>query len=163
MLAKSFLHSHFADFWWCVLPRRSLSTSTAFFQPIFYHLPPLQLVEVLEGAILCGVAEVAQAVLLRGTMGGLCRFAISSFRRVPRRGSSAAFLVDLINILESTPQLSEMIRREMHATWDDFVRTDIAMHNGQRRHVFDQGSDDHEDDDGEINGATEAEPDGVNH
>ena len=107
---------------------------------------PLQLVEVLEGAILCGVAEVAQNVLLRGTMGGLCRFAISSFRRVPHRGSSAAFLVDLINIIESTPQLSEMIRREMRAAWDEFVCTDIAIHNAQRRHVFDQQGNFEEDD-----------------
>lgn len=93
---------------------------------------------MLEGAVLCGVPEVAQTVLLRGTMGGLCRFAMSSFRRVPQRGSSAAFLVDLINIIESTPQLSEMIRREMRASWNDFVITDIAIHNAQRRHVFDQ-------------------------
>jgi hypothetical protein len=121
----------------------------------------LQLVEVLEGAMLCGVDEVAQNVLLRGTMGGLCRFAIASFRRVPRRGSSAAFLVDLINIIESTPQLSEMIRREMRATWDEFVCTDIAMHNAQRRHVFDQQDTFGEDDsDGETTGRAEGEPEG---
>ena len=74
-----------------------------------------QLMEVLESAILCGVGEVAQAVLLRGTMGGLCRFAVSSFRRTPCRGSAAAFLVDLINIIESTPHLSAMIRCEPRA------------------------------------------------
>ena len=123
----------------------------------------LQLVEVLEGAILCGVAEVAQNVLLRGTMGGLCRFAISSFRRVPHRGSSAAFLVDLINIIESTPQLSEMVRREMRTAWDEFVCTDIAMHNAQRRHVFDQQDNFEEDDsDGEAMGRPEAEGEGEN-
>ena len=120
-----------------------------------------QLVEVLEGAILCGEHEVAQNVLLRGTMGGLCRFAISSFRKVPRRGSSAAFLVDLINIIESTPHLSEMIRREMRATWDEFVCTDIAMHNAQRRHVFDQqGSFEEDNSDGEETGRCEGEPEG---
>lgn len=104
------------------------------------------------------MTKVAENVLLRGTMGGLCRFAISSFRRVPRRGSSAAFLVDLINIIESTPQLSEMIRREMGARWDQFVCTDIAIHNAQRRHVFDQqGSFEEDESDGEAMARAEGE------
>ena len=104
------------------------------------------------------MTKVAENVLLRGTMGGLCRFAISSFRRVPRRGSSAPFLVDLINIIESTPQLSEMIRREMGARWDQFVCTDIAIHNAQRRHVFDQqGSFEEDESDGEAMARAEGE------
>ena len=117
----------------------------------------MQLVEVLEGAILCGVTEVAETVLMRGAMGGFCRCAISSFRRVPKRGSSAPFLVDLINIIESTPQLGEIIRREMRASWDEFVCTDIAMQNAQRRHVFDQQGDFEDESDGEAIGRAECE------
>lgn len=71
-------------------------------------------------------------------------------------------MVDLINVIESTPLLSEMIRREMRASWDEFVCTDIAVHNAQRRHAFGQQeySEEEEQGDEELLGRAEGNAEG---
>eukprot|EP01047_Picozoa_sp_COSAG01_P055724 COSAG01_NODE_6234_length_3776_cov_65.869731_2_plen_192_part_00 len=164
------------------------------------------LVEVLKAAIVGGDLSVAENILLSGTMGGLARFMVSTFRKVPRcvswqphsliavkgcarqhtryiyrthnaiaifkgcqsdavhcdRGICAAHMVELANMVESAPELSEILHRSL-PTWAEFVGVEIAvrgstvslllsgcaraahsvtcfvqLENEKRRHVFDQ-------------------------
>lgn len=96
----------------------------------------IALAEILEAAITCGDMAVAQTVLLSGTMGGLARFIISTFRKTPR-GICSAHLLEIANVVESAAELSELVRGAL-PTWADFSAHDCALENEKRRHVFDR-------------------------
>ena len=96
----------------------------------------IALAELMEAAIVCGDLSVASTVLLSGTMGGLARFMVSTFRKTPR-GICAAHLLELANVIESSPELRAMVSTSV-PLWTDWYNYDCLMENERRRHVFDR-------------------------
>ena len=52
-----------------------------------------------------------------------------------------AHLLEIVNAVEGTPSLAEMVRQGVRK-WPEFVAKELTAENDTRRHVFDDGADD---------------------